>query len=509
MFWLPPGRFSTTTGCGQTFCSPAAIERAMVSGDPPGVSGTTIRIGRSGKPCAAATDSATASAAKTIHRANTVGPLPVVPPSSLPRAGRCAKMIPHPNRGGTMLIHLYRYIAAALLCSALPAWAQKDMPEGSGKALVDAQCNSCHALTARTGSGYTPEDWKTVMSMMMNHGVNIAPDQLGPMTDYLAKTFPVTGRPAALLVPGPVKVSMKAWQALTPGSRPHDPLAARDGSLWYTGQMANVLGRVDPKTGKVKEHPLKTAHSGPHGLVEDTDGNIWYTGNTGALVGKLDPKTGNVTEYPMPDPAAKDPHTLIFDKAGILWFTVQNSNRIGRLDPKSGEIKLLTPPTPKSRPYVMALDSRGNLFVVQFGTNKVARVDPKTLEIREFTLPDPASRPRRLAITRDDMIWYSDYSRGYLGRLDPATGKVTEWQSPSGPKSAPYGISAINDAIWYSESESVPNTVVRFDPKTEKFQSWAIPGGGNIVRNTDVTRDGDFVLANSLVNEVTLVRIAK
>jgi virginiamycin B lyase len=149
------------------------------------------------------------------------------------------------------------------------------------------------------------------------------------------------------------------------------------------------------------------------------------------------------------------------------------------------------------------------LFVVQFGTNKVARVDPKTLEIREYTLPDPASRPRRLAITSDDIIWYSDYSRGYLGRLDPATGKVAEWPSPSGPKSAPYGISAINGVIWYSESEAKPNTVVRFDPKTEKFQSWAIPGGGNIVRNTSVTPDGNFVLANSLVNTVTLVTVPK
>jgi len=139
----------------------------------------------------------------------------------------------------------------------------------------------------------------------------------------------------------------------------------------------------------------------------------------------------------------------------------------------------------------------------------VARVDPKTLEIREYTLPDPASRPRRLAITSDDIIWYSDYSRGYLGRLDPATGKVTEYPSPSGPKSAPYGISAINDVIWYSESEARPNTVVRFDPKTQKFQSWTIPGGGNIVRNTDVTTDGNFVLANSLVNTVTLVTIPK
>jgi len=50
---------------------------------------------------------------------------------------------------------------------------------------------------------------------------------------------------------------------------------------------------------------------------------------------------------------------------------------------------------------------------------------------------------------------------------------------------------------------------VRFDPKTEKFQTWVIPGGGNIVRNTSVTRDGSFLLANSLVNAVTLVKISK
>jgi len=63
--------------------------------------------------------------------------------------------------------------------------------------------------------------------------------------------------------------------------------------------------------------------------------------------------------------------------------------------------------------------------------------------------------------------------------------------------------------VWYSESGTTPNTVVRFDPKTEKFQTWVIPGGGNIVRNTDVTRDGNFILANSLVNAVTLVEIDK
>ncbi|TMH55191.1 MAG: cytochrome C, partial [Betaproteobacteria bacterium] len=241
-------------------------------------------------------------------------------------------------------------MAPAWLCLALPAWSQ-NLPEGKGKEIAAAKCMSCHALEARVGNGYTAEGWATAVRMMTNHGVPLSKEEVATLTPYLAKNYPEKNKVAAVVVPGPFKVSMKIWQAATPGSRPHDPLAARDASLWYTGQMANVLGRVDPKTGKVKEYPLKTAHSGPHGLVEDSDGNIWYTGNTGALIGKLDPKTGAVTEYPMPDPQAKDPHTLIFDKAGILWFTVQNANRIGRLDPKSGEIKLLTPPTPKSRPY--------------------------------------------------------------------------------------------------------------------------------------------------------------
>ena len=93
---------------------------------------------------------------------------------------------------------------------------------------------------------------------------------------------------------------MKTWPAHA-GSRPHDPLATADGSLWYTGQMAGVLGRLDPKTGSFKEFPLKTPHSGPHGLTEIRTAHLVYRQCRGKI-GKLDPKTGAVTEYPMPDP---------------------------------------------------------------------------------------------------------------------------------------------------------------------------------------------------------------
>jgi virginiamycin B lyase len=105
------------------------------------------------------------------------------------------------------------------------------------------------------------------------------------------------------------------------------------------------------------------------------------------------------------------------------------------------------------------------------------------------------------------VIWYSDYGRGYLGRLDPVTGKVTEWASPGGAKSRPYGIAVIKGVIWYSESGVEPNTIVRFDPKTEKFQTWTIPSGGGVVRNVSVTRDGNLAIACSGVNRIGLVEI--
>jgi virginiamycin B lyase len=154
-------------------------------------------------------------------------------------------------------------------------------------------------------------------------------DKWPVVTAYLTKNFPERPKPAAVLIDGPVQVNMKEWPVPTLGSRPHDPLATPDGAIWYSGQTANVLGRLDPKTGQFKEYHLKSPHTGPHGLVDDKDGNIWFSGNNLTLIGKLDPKTGDVTEYAIPDPEARDPHTLTFDQAGIIWFTVQQGNMVG------------------------------------------------------------------------------------------------------------------------------------------------------------------------------------
>ena len=155
----------------------------------------------------------------------------------------------------------------------------------------------------------------------------------------------------------------------------------------------------------------------------------------------------------------------------------------------------------------MAVNSKNVVHFVEFGANKIATIDSKTMAIKEYTCPIPR-RARAVSRSRRTTSSGTRISRAVSSAASirrPA--RCSEWPSPSGPKSEPYGIIFTKGALWYNESFAKPNTIVRFDPKTEKFQTWAIPGGGDIVRNMDVTPDGNPVTANSLVNQVGLVEI--
>src|ERR1051325_5931423 len=206
------------------------------------------------------------------------------------------------------------FILAVMLISAVSARAQTELPEGNGKKAVESSCVQCHDLSTVTRAGYSEKDWRNNVHMMVNVGSPLPASEIDIVTRYLAKNFPEKPKPTAVIIPGSVRVSIREWVVPTPGSRPHDPLATRDGAIWYTGQFANVLGRLDPKTGRIKDISI-TPKAGPHGLTEDKEGNVWYTANFGARVGRLNPGTGELTEYPMPDPAARDPHTPV----SMLW----------------------------------------------------------------------------------------------------------------------------------------------------------------------------------------------
>ncbi|TLZ59144.1 MAG: hypothetical protein E6K20_16500 [Gammaproteobacteria bacterium] len=259
-----------------------------------------------------------------------------------------------------------------------------------------------------------------------------------------------------------LKVTIHEWDVPTKGAHPHDPAVGPDGALWFTEQMANKLGRLDPATGTFKEYSLiEGKNSGPHGLVADKDGNIWYTANFGGYIGKLDPRTGKI------------------------------------------ELKKVQ--TESALPYGIQINSKGVPFFCELGTNKMGKIDPATMGITEYKLPEGA-RPRRLAIAADDKIYFTDFKGGNVGRLDPLTGAVKMWPSPGGHNSGPYGIAITPDGmVWYSESGVKPNTIIQFDPKTDKFARAAIPSGGGVVRNMAATADGRVYIACSGVDKVGVV----
>ena len=394
-------------------------------------------------------------------------------------------------------------IVAGGLMIAIPAGAQRgggqaiELPAGPGQVLVASRCAQCHGLRQIVGSaGYDQEGWKDLVSTM----VALPDAQASAVAGYLAEHFPDRGERRPTLVPGHASITITEWMVPTLGQRSRDPIEAPDGSIWWTGMWASLAGRLDPETGQMEEFLLPPG-ARPHSIVPDAHGSIWYTGNSNATIGKLDPRTGTITEYPT---QARDPHTAAFHPNGNLYFTAQGAGMLGRLEPETGE---LTEVETEPRPYGMQVAADGTVWVAYNGTNKLGALDPETMEVRYYDVPNEASRIRRLGLTSDGMVWYGNSTQGRLGRLNPATGAIKEWPSPSGPDSHPYALAVVDDVIWYNESGMRPDALVRFDPKTEQFQSWVIPSGLGIVRNMWVTRDGHLLIHQTSSNRVGLVTI--
>ena len=403
-------------------------------------------------------------------------------------------------------------LMVASVCALAPLAAQAQeraagLPEGAGKQTVEAVCTGCHQTDMITqSSGYTRDGWKELTSTMID--LSPGPDTQNAILDYLAAHFsPNYNKRPAKLVSGPMEVTFKEWVMPTLGQRSRDPIQAEDGTIWWVGQFGNLMGRLNPATGEMKEYPLPP-NAFPHTVELDPKGTPWFTGNKNGSIGKLDPATGKTTVYKMPDPNAKDPHTLVFDKQGTAFFTLQNSNMVGRLNPETGDIKLITVPVKDSKPYGIKVAADGAVWFSCNGAPCLFKMDPATMELKEYKLPLGGTTVRRLDIAEDGMIWYVNSGKGRIGRLDPKTGMATEWDSPSGPRSHPYAIVVMNGAVWYNESGVRPDALVRFDIKTETFQSWAIPSGGiyaGIWRHGRATREGNLLIHQSSTNRIIQV----
>lgn len=280
-------------------------------------------------------------------------------------------------------------------------------------------------------------------------------------------------------------LDVREWQVPYEESRPRDPFAESESSVWFVGQRSGYLAHLDAESGEFTRVELKDG-SGPHNLIVGSDGIVWYAGNRTRLIGRYDPKSGEIEEIMMPDEAARDPHTLVFDEnEENIWFTVQGGNRMGRLNIATRKVDLIESTTERSRPYGIKMAPDGSVWVVLFGTNKLAHIDPRTLEHVEIELPRDAARPRRLEVTADGRVWYVDYAKGMLGVYDPEEQGFEEWPMPQGEGARPYGMASDSRGrLWMVASGVQPNVFVGFDPETREFiDATEIGSGGGTIRH--------------------------
>ena len=264
---------------------------------------------------------------------------------------------------------------------------------------------------------------------------------------------------------------------IPPGSRPHDVAPALDGSVWYTSQGLGELGRLDPTTGKTHSITLGKG-SAPHGVIIGPDGAPWITdGGLNAIV-RVDPVTEKVRLFPLPNGSSNaNLNTATLDLRGFLWFTGQ-AGVYGRLDPSVGQVQVFSAPGGPG-PYGITTTPDGSIYYASLAGSHIARIDLATRGANVIEPPTPDQGARRIW-SDSQRLWVSEWNAGKLGVYNPVTNKWQEWALP-GINPMPYAVYVDKkDMVWLSDFGS--NAIVRFDPTKEKFDVFPLPTPGASVR---------------------------
>jgi virginiamycin B lyase len=306
----------------------------------------------------------------------------------------------------------------------------------------------------------------------------------------------------ALGVPAPPALAAEiAYFNVPKGDHPHDVAPAPDGTVWYTGQRAGVLGRLDPKTGQIERIPLGKG-SAPHGVIIGPDGAAWVTdGGQNAIV-RVDPATREVKAWKLPaDRANANLNTPAFDGRGRVWFTGQ-SGIYGRLDPKTGEMQVWDAPKGVG-PYGITTIPDGTIYYVSLAGSFLGKPDLDTGETTVIEPKSPGVGTRRVWSDSKGRLWVSEWNAGNLSVYDPA---AKSWEVYKLPGDGPHAYAVYvdnRDKVWLSDFGA--NAILEFDPERKSFASFPSDKADAAVRQLN-GRPGEVWGAESATDRLVVIR---
>ena len=212
----------------------------------------------------------------------------------------------------------------------------------------------------------------------------------------------------------------------------HSAYPAPDGSVWFTQQGSNKVGRWDPKTKKISEYqdaylPGKegtTAGGSKHTLRVLPNGEVW---STGSPLTRFDPKTEKFTSFD----EVPSVYGIAYDQKGKVWFAEYTPQGIiGIADPQTSKVEKYAPPTRGARARRIVVDDKGVVWFAEFAVGKVGKYDPVAKSFQEWQLPGSAPTPYAFEVDPKGFVWYSSEHQDVIGRLDPNSGKIIEYPLP-------------------------------------------------------------------------------
>jgi virginiamycin B lyase len=306
---------------------------------------------------------------------------------------------------------------------------------------------------------------------------------------------------ALVLSASPAVAAEVSYFDVPQGDHPHDVAPAPDGTVWYTGQRAGVLGHLNPDTGEVERIPVGEG-SAPHGVIIGPDGAAWLTdGGLNAIV-RVDPVTHDAKTWKLPkDRANANLNTPAFDGRGRLWFTGQ-SGIYGRLDPKIGEMQVWDAPKGVG-PYGITATPDGAIYYVSLAGSFLGKPDLDTGKTTVIEPKSPGVGTRRVWSDSKGRLWVSEWNAGNLSVYDPAS---QSWQVYKLPGEAPHAYAVYvdgKDKVWLSDFGA--NAILKFDPETKSFASFPSDKPDAAVRQLN-GRPGEVWGAESGTDRLVVIR---
>ena len=311
--------------------------------------------------------------------------------------------------------------------------------------------------------------------------INLSSD---PEWKYPLKTFPrPTGRATRAII--------TEYDLPKRTRQPHDVILDSDGMVWYISFGEQILGKLDPKTGKTTEFPVPVLKPGsPTGelaLRSDQDGNFWIGMMYQGAVAKFDRKTEKFQTFSLPPDQNMD-YTQInqvdamHSKVdGKVWVQDAGTYTLRQMDLATGKFQLYKPyPDPSPNIYDVISDALNNAYFTTFGADQIGKIDAKTGKITYYKTPTPNSAPRRGSLDSAGHVWFGEYRGNRIGMFDPETEKIREWTPPT-PWAMPYDVVADKNGEAWAGS-MLNDRVTRLDPKTGQMTDYLLPRETNIRR---------------------------